>query len=68
MRGYHVETELPGVLNTYEKLDSALKAEYGKDCGLESQLGITSQDEFESYIGSWIRFTKGTTQIWVEEL
>ena len=64
---YRVEIELNGVYDTYEKLDNALKREYSDDEGLEYQAGITSQEQFERYIGSWITFNDGKTQIWVEE-
>ena len=64
---YRVEIELNGVYDTYDKLDKALKKEYSEDEGLEYQVGITTQKEFEHYIGSWITFNDGKTQIWAEE-
>ena len=64
---YIVDIELNGVYDTYEKLDKALKKEYSDDEGLEYQVGITTQEQFELYIGSWITFNDDKTQIWVEE-
>ena len=64
---YRVDIELNGVYDTYEKLDNALKTEYSEDEGLEYQAGITTQEQFERYIGSWITFNDNKTQIWVEE-
>lgn len=64
---YRVEIELNGVYDTYDKLDKALKKEYSEDEGLEYQVGITTQEQFERYIGTWITFNDGNTQIWVEE-
>ena len=64
---YRVDIELNGVYDTYEKLDNALKKEYGDEDGLEYQVGITTQEEFERYIGTWITFNDDKTQIWVEE-
>ena len=64
---YRVDIELNGVYDTYDKLDKALKKEYSEDEGLEYQVGITTQEEFERYIGSWITFHDNKTQIWVEE-
>ena len=64
---YRVEIELNGVYDTYEKLDKALKKEYSEEEGLEYQVGITTQEEFEHYIGTWIKFNHNKTQIWVEE-
>lgn len=63
---YRVDIELNGVYDTYEKLDKALKKEYSEDEGLEYQVGITTQDEFERYIGTWISFNDDKTQIWAE--
>lgn len=63
---YSVEIELNGVYDTYEKLDKALKKEYSEDEGLKYQVGITTQEEFEQYVGSWITFFDGKTQIWAE--
>ena len=64
---YRVEIELNGVYDTYEKLNNALKKEYSEEEGLEYQAGITSQEQFERYIGTWITFNDNKTQIWVEE-
>ena len=64
---YRVEIELNGVYDTYDKLDKALKKEYSEDEGLEYQVGITTQKEFERCIGPWITFNDNKTQIWVEE-
>ena len=64
---YRVDIELNGVYDTYDKLDKALKKEYSDEEGLEYQVGITTQEEFERCIGSWITFNDGKTQIWVEE-
>ena len=63
---YRVDIELNGVYDTYEKLDKALKKEYSEE-GLEYQVGITTQEQFERYIGTWITFNDNKTQIWVEE-
>ena len=63
---YRIGIELNGVYDTYEKLDNALKKEYSEDEGLEYHVGITTQEEFEQYIGSWITFNDGNTQIWAE--
>ena len=62
-----LDIELNRVYDTYEKLDKALKKEYSEKEGLEYQLGITTQDEFEYCIGTWITFNDDKTQIWVEE-
>ena len=64
---YRVEIELNGVYDTYDKLDKALKKEYSEEEGLEYQAGITTQEQFDRYIGSWITFNDNRTQIWVEE-
>ena len=64
---YRVDIELNGVYDTYEKLDKALKKEYSEDEGLEYQVGITTQAEFELCIGPWISFHNNKTQILVEE-
>ena len=64
---YRVDIELNGVYDTYDKLDKALKKEYSEEEGLEYQAGITTQEEFERYIGSWITFNDDKTQIWVED-
>ena len=64
---YRVEIELNGVYDTYDKLDKALKREYSEYEGLEYQVGITTQEEFERSIGPWITFNDNKTQIWVEE-
>ena len=64
---YRLDIELNGVYDTYDKLDKALKKEYSEDEGLEYQAGITTQEQFERYIGSWITFNDDKTQIWVEE-
>ena len=64
---YRVEIELNGVYDTYEKLDKALKKEYGKEEGLQYHLGITTQEEFEYVMGTWIVFDDGNTQILSEE-
>ena len=64
---YRVEIELNGVYDTYDKLDKALKKEYSEEEGLEYQAGITTQEQFELYIGTWITFNDNKTQIWVEE-
>ena len=64
---YRVDIELNGVYDTYDKLDKALKKEYSEEEGLAYQVGITTQEEFEQYVGSWITFNDGKTQIWVEE-
>ena len=64
---YKVEIELNGVYDTYEKLDKALKKEYSEEEGLEYQVGITTQEQFERYIGTWITFNDNKTQIWGEE-
>ena len=64
---YRVDIELNGVYDTYDKLDKALKKEYSEEEGLEYQAGITKQEQFERYIGSWITFNDNKTQIWVEE-
>ena len=64
---YRVDIELNGGYDTYEKLDKALKKEYSEDEGLEYQVGITTQEEFERCIGPWITFNDNKTQIWVEE-
>ena len=63
---YTVDVELNEVYDTYDKLDKALKKEYSEDEGLKYQVGITTQKEFERYIGSWITFNDNKTQIWVE--
>ena len=63
---YRVDIELNGVYDTYEKLDNALKKEYSEEEGLEYQAGITTQEQFELYIGTWITFNDNKTQIWVE--
>ena len=65
---YRVEIELNGVYDTYEKLDNALKQKYSEDEGLEYQVDITTQEQFERCIGPWITFNDNKTQIWVEEL
>ena len=64
---YKVDIELNGVYDTYEKLDKALKKEYSEEEGLEYQAGITTQEEFERCIGTWITFNDNKTQILVEE-
>ena len=64
---YRVDIELNGVYDTYDKLDKALKKEYSEEEGLKYQAGITTQEEFERYIGTWITFNDDKTQIWVEE-
>ena len=64
---YRVDIELNGVYDTYDKLDKALKKEYSEEEGLEYQAGITTQEDFERYIGTWITFNDDKTQIWVEE-
>ena len=64
---YRVDIELNGVYDTYDKLDKALKKEYSEEEGLEYQVGITTQEEFERYIGPWITFNDNKTQIWVED-
>ena len=64
---YRVDIELNGVYGTYQKLDNALKKEYSEYEGLEYQVGITTQEEFERCIGTWITFNDNKTQIWVEE-
>ena len=64
---YRVDIELNGVYDTYDKLDKALKKEYSEEEGLEYQAGITTQEQFELYIGIWITFNDNKTQIWVEE-
>ena len=64
---YRVDIELNGVYDTYDKLDKALKKEYSEEEGLEYQAGITTQEQFELYIGTWITFNDNKTQIWVEE-
>ena len=64
---YRVDIELNGVYDTYAKLDNALKTEYSEDVGLEYQVGITTQEQFERCIGPWITFNDNKTQIWVEE-
>ena len=63
---YRVGIELNGVYDTYDKLDKALKKEYSEEEGLEYQAGITTQEQFERYIDSWITFNDNKTQIWVE--
>ena len=63
---YRIGIELNGVYDTYEKLDNALKKEFSEDEGLEYHVGITTQEQFEHYIGSCIAFNDGKTQIWVE--
>ena len=64
---YRVYIELNGVYDTYEKLDKELKKEYGDDQALNYQLGITTQEQFERCIGTWITFNNNRTQIWLEE-
>ena len=64
---YRVDIELNGVYDTYDKLDKALKKEYSNEEGLEYQVGITTQEQFERYLGTWITFNDDKTQIWVEE-
>ena len=62
-----LDIELNRAYDTYEKFDKALKKEYSEEEGLEYQVGITTQEEFERYIGTWVTFNDDKTQIWVEE-
>ena len=65
---YKVNIELNGVYKTFDELDGALKKEYSEQEGLEYQLGVTNQEEFEKAVhDEWIRFTDTTTQLWSEE-